>query len=110
MRVLKKCSATCPQEASLASPLQHAKNELDADLYRAERVYGRHAAWEKRMDIAVLGSVRRLPGLPSSFAGLDTALGRDGKIGFEDTLNGAYRLWGGRVTLIGARPGSSVSS
>jgi hypothetical protein len=53
-----------------------------------ERVYGHHAAWEKRMDRAVLSQIQRLPGgPPSSFAMLDSFLGRDDKLGFEDTLN-----------------------
>lgn len=65
------------------------KNELDADLYRAQRVYGLQAAWGKRMDMAALSSVRRLPGLPSSFAALDAYTGRDTRIGFEDILGGA---------------------
>lgn len=66
----------------------HLKNALDADLYRAERVYGRHAAWEKRMDLANAATIKRLPGLPSSHAALDTLLGRDDKIGFEDIFGG----------------------
>lgn len=56
----------------------------------AARVYGAHAAWEKRMDRAALSSMQRLPGGPSSsFALLDSFLGRDEKIGFEDVLNRA---------------------
>jgi len=68
--------------------VQHGKNSLEADFYRMDRVYGKHVTWEKRMDIAALSAVRRLPGLPSSYSGLDTMLGRDDKLTFEDTLNG----------------------
>lgn len=67
--------------------MQTLKDKWDSDMYRVERVYGSHAAWEKRMDRAVLSQARRLPGIPSSFSGLDTIMGRDDKIGFEDFLS-----------------------
>lgn len=62
------------------------RRQWDADLYRVERVYGMAAAWEKRMDRAVLASVARLPGIPSSHVGIDTLLRRHTRIGFEDYL------------------------
>ena len=72
---------------AVVKSLQHTKNAWDADMLRVERVYGMHAAWEKRMDRAMLSQVQRLPGGPaSSFVGLDTFLNRDIKMGFEDTL------------------------
>lgn len=67
--------------------MQHMKNQWEADQYLLERVYGSHAAWEKRMERAVLSQVQRLPGIPSSHVGIDHVLGRDDKIGFEDILN-----------------------
>lgn len=67
--------------------LQHVKNEWQSSLYITERVYGSHAAWEKRMDRAVLSQVQRLPGLPSSHVGLDALLGKDQKLEWEDVLN-----------------------
>jgi len=80
--------------------LQHLKHTWDSDLYRTERVYGLHAAWEKRMDRAVLSTVARLPGIPSSHVGIDTLLRRHDKMGFEDVLGselaapgGAERRW-----------------
>lgn len=51
------------------------------------RTYGLHAAWEKRMDRAALSSSTRLPGgPPSSHALLDSYLGRDAQMGWEDVL------------------------
>ena len=73
----------------LLSTPQALKNEWEAEQYRLERVYGAAAAWERRMERAVLSQVARLPGIPSSHVGLDHLLGRDGKIGFEDVLNRA---------------------
>jgi hypothetical protein len=72
--------------------LQLLRNEWEAQQFVLDRVYGAAAAWEKRMDRAVLSQVQRLPapGVQSSFCGLDTLLGRDEKITFEDYLNGAY--------------------
>lgn len=77
---------------------QELRRQWDADLYRVERVYGMAAAWEKRMDRAVLASVARLPGIPSSHIGIDTLLHRHTKIGFEDYLGrewlrGVQALW-----------------
>lgn len=69
---------------------QALKNEWEADQFRLERVYGAHAAWERRMERAVLAQVQRLPGVPSSHVGLDHVLGRDERIGFEDVLNRAW--------------------
>jgi hypothetical protein len=66
-----------------------AAQALDADLYRLRAVYGAAAAWERRMDLAAARATARLPGLPSSHCAVDTLLGRDDKIGFEDYLNSA---------------------
>ena len=68
--------------------LQHTKNALDADLFRSARIYGMHAAWEKRMDRAALSATTRLPGGPaSSHALLDSYLGLDEKMAWEDVLS-----------------------
>ena len=66
-----------------------AAQALDADLFRLRAVYGAAAAWERRMDLAAARATARLPGLPSSHCAVDTLLGRDDKIGFEDYLNSA---------------------
>ena len=69
---------------------EHLRNEWESKMFLLERVYGAHAAWEKRMDRAALATTRRLPGVASSHVGIDHLLGRDDKIFFEDYLNREY--------------------
>ena len=52
----------------------------------AARIYGSHAALRLKMDRSILAQYQRLPGMPSSFAGLDCVLQRDTKIDFSDVL------------------------
>lgn len=52
-----------------------------------EQVYGKAAAMRLRTEKAVLEQYTRLPGLPSSHAGLDTLTGADEQIQFADFLN-----------------------
>lgn len=63
-------------------------------VYSAQRVYGGAAAMEMRLDRAILSQFQRGPGLESSFAGLDSLLGRDETLGFEDYLNGEAAVAG----------------
>lgn len=60
------------------------------ELWTTERIYGPGAAMRLRMDRALLAQAQRAPGLASSFAGLDTFLGRDYTIGFEDFLGSTF--------------------
>merc|ERR1719223_976411 len=55
-----------------------------------ERVYGSHAALRFRTEKAILTQFQRLPGLKSEFVGLDTLMGRDDTMGFEDFLSDPY--------------------
>jgi hypothetical protein len=65
----------------------HASAEWELSLNFLEKAYGMHAAWERRLDRAALSSIQRLPGgPPSSHALLDSWLGRDTQMTFEDTL------------------------
>lgn len=75
--------------------------EWEAALAAQAKAFGAHAALERRLDAAALAAVERLPGGPaSSHALLDTYLGRDGKMGFEDSLGGER---GGRRGSSGAQ-------
>lgn len=53
------------------------------------QIYGKHLPMQIRMELDILSQVKRLPGLPSSNIGLETILGRDETIDFEDYLGGA---------------------
>ncbi|CAH0477059.1 unnamed protein product [Peronospora belbahrii] len=52
-----------------------------------EQIYGKAAAMRLRTEKSVLEQFTRLPGLPSSHAGLDTLMGTDEQIEFTDFLN-----------------------
>ncbi|KAL7693187.1 putative proteasome maturation factor Ump1 [Plasmopara halstedii] len=52
-----------------------------------EQVYGKAAAMRLRTEKAIFEQFTRLPGLPSSHAGLDTLTGADDQIDFADFLN-----------------------
>jgi len=49
-------------------------------------MYGSAAAKSMLIEEKLLGSVKRLPGLPSSYLALSTLYNLDGKFGFEDYL------------------------
>lgn len=105
--VLRGGERTLAVEAKAAHPVEVAQArgaalKLEGELYRLERVYGKHAAWERRMDLAAAAATARLPGLPSSHAALDTLLGRDATIAFEDVLNGARQTRGAAGGLLAA--------
>ena len=53
-----------------------------------ERSYGSAAAISMKVEKAIMGNFQRLPGLRSSHVGLNTVLGVDEDIDFEDILNG----------------------
>merc|ERR1711957_916848 len=50
-------------------------------------VHGVHAPLRLKMERELLSQFQRLPGLPSSLAGLETVLGIDETIQFENVLN-----------------------
>eukprot|EP00967_Tisochrysis_lutea_P108238 scaffold167562_cov33-Tisochrysis_lutea.AAC.3 len=49
-------------------------------------VYGTHLPMRLKMETNILSQVSRLPGIRSSHVGLNTILGRDETIDFEDYL------------------------
>lgn len=67
--------------------LSLAPQQWENEVRHVERVYGPGQAMRMRMDRAMLAQFQRAPGLPSGFVGLDTILGRDIKVGFEDVLD-----------------------
>ena len=55
----------------------HLKNEMKSRVMEVERNFGIGAALMVKMEQDHMASVHRLPGIPSSFVGLETALGSD---------------------------------
>ena len=72
------------------SLLQWLRNELERKHHVMGNVYGSHLPMAIKMEMNILSQVQRLPGLPSSHIGLNTVLGRDETIGFEDYLGGEH--------------------
>jgi proteasome maturation protein len=59
---------------------------MKCDMIR--RLYGPAAAMRLKSERKAAEDVQRLPGLRSSFVALQTVLGEDDTISFEDVLNG----------------------
>ncbi|CAK4081292.1 unnamed protein product [Aphanomyces euteiches] len=60
---------------------------FEGKMNTVEQIYGKAAAMRLRTEKMLLEQNTRLPGLPSSRAGLDTILGNDDVIDFTDVLN-----------------------
>ncbi|CAI5705090.1 unnamed protein product [Peronospora effusa] len=65
----------------------HRQSNWELKMATVEQVYGKAAAMRLRTEKSVLEQFTRLPGLPSSHAGLDTLTGADEQIEFTDFLN-----------------------
>ena len=65
------------------------RNEIENKHFMLGQMYGKHLPMQIRMECDILSQVQRLPGLPNSNLGLETILGRDETIDFEDYLGGA---------------------
>jgi len=62
------------------------RSQLESKHHIMGNVYGSHLPMRIRMEMNILSQVHRLPGLPSHNVGLETILGRDETIDFEDYL------------------------
>mmetsp|Transcript_31660 Transcript_31660/g.72463 ORF Transcript_31660/g.72463 Transcript_31660/m.72463 type:complete len:149 (+) Transcript_31660:45-491(+) len=62
------------------------RNQIETEHYALGHMYGKHLPMQIRMEVDILSQVQRLPGLPNSNLGIETILGRDDKIDFEDYL------------------------
>ena len=67
-------------------PAQRLSQDWQQQLFQAQLAFGEHAALEMEMDRKILKQFQRLPGIKSNFLGLDTVVGRDYEIDFEDYL------------------------
>ncbi|TYZ65437.1 hypothetical protein PybrP1_011716 [[Pythium] brassicae (nom. inval.)] len=65
----------------------HRTTNWELKMATVEQVYGKAAAMRLRTEKAVMEQFGRMPGLPSSHAGLDTITGADQEIEFADFLN-----------------------
>ncbi|XP_031569903.1 proteasome maturation protein-like [Actinia tenebrosa] len=68
------------------SEINYTKNQQALDMRMLRNTQGLHAPLKLQMEYAVASKIQRLPGLPSSMIALDTLLGTDETIGFEDVL------------------------
>lgn len=66
---------------------QRKEAEFQARLDTIAKLYGIAAAMRLKTERDILSRVCRAPGLPSSMVGLETVLGTDETIEFEDVLN-----------------------
>ncbi|XP_068702353.1 proteasome maturation protein-like [Montipora capricornis] len=77
-------TSTHPLESTEKNFLQ-SQEMLDFKMLR--NTQGLHAPLKLQMERAVASKIQRLPCLPSSMVALDTLMGTDESIGFEDFLN-----------------------
>ncbi|EOD27727.1 hypothetical protein EMIHUDRAFT_463181 [Emiliania huxleyi CCMP1516] len=75
--------AAHPAEALQKNWLQ---GQLETQHFIMGSIYGTAMPMQRRMEMGILSQVGRLPGLPSSHLGLNTVLGRDETIDWEDYL------------------------
>ncbi|CAM9430356.1 unnamed protein product [Ectocarpus sp. 12 AP-2014] len=80
------------QDASAGHPLEamnkaRIPNEFDFKMDLAGKVYGSAFVMRMKTEVATLSQAPHLPGLPSSMLGLETVLGRDETVEFEDYLD-----------------------
>ena len=80
------------EETKVGHPLEAAlkRDEFGQKCDTVRRMYGCAAAMRLKSERAATMEIQRLPGLPSSFVALDTVLGEDDTITFEDVLNDPY--------------------
>jgi len=74
-------------------PLEKAlreDKEFERRLDLVRQMYGSAAAMRLKTERMAMEQIQRLPGLPSSFVALDTVLGDDSTIAFEDVLNDPF--------------------
>lgn len=87
---MSRCARLIPQcILRTHARTQRKEREFRARLDSVARLYGVAAAMRLKTEKEVLATqAARLPGLPSSHVGLETVLGTDETIDFEDVLNG----------------------
>jgi proteasome maturation protein len=79
-------------EVSAEHPVQllqstFRQNQDALKQFTMKNIFGEQMAMKLSMERAILSQFQRLPGLPSEFTGLETVMGLDEELGFEDILN-----------------------
>eukprot|EP00747_Dinoflagellata_sp_TGD_P163833 gnl/TRDRNA2_/TRDRNA2_182958_c0_seq1.p3 gnl/TRDRNA2_/TRDRNA2_182958_c0~~gnl/TRDRNA2_/TRDRNA2_182958_c0_seq1.p3 ORF type:complete len:146 (-),score=32.29 gnl/TRDRNA2_/TRDRNA2_182958_c0_seq1:93-530(-) len=67
--------------------LDSMRRNEQQDMMSKSIVHGLHAPLKAKMEREMLAQFQRLPGLPSSLVGLETVMGLDETIEFEDVFN-----------------------
>jgi hypothetical protein len=84
------------QQYAAPHPVQIIQNRQDFEwklkLDTVRRTYGSHMAMRLATEKQMHSRMKRLPGLQSSHIALDTLMGEDTSIGFQDFLNGMLLL------------------
>eukprot|EP00943_MAST-04B_sp_MAST-4B-sp1_P004316 g4316.t1 len=78
-------------DAKAGHPIEEVQRKLPQTEFQSKvshraRVFGPASALHLHMDRSIMSRKQRLPGLPSRLIGLETVLGKDETIQFEDYL------------------------
>ncbi|KAG5180094.1 proteasome maturation factor UMP1 [Tribonema minus] len=89
--ILRYGLTSMQQEAQDTHPVEaiqrsRVRGEFELKMDMAQRVYGSGFAMRLRTEAAALSQAQRLPGLLSSRVGLETVLGNDETLDFEDFM------------------------
>jgi len=76
-----------PKHPLETAQLNFRKNDHQFRRIALDNIFGTHMPMRLQMEQAILSEFQRLPSLHSDFTGLETMLGIDEDIGFEDFLS-----------------------
>ena len=79
-------AARAPHPVEMLQQRLREGHEFDLKMDTVERIYGSAFAMRLKTERQALGQPHRLPGLPGTRAGLETVLGKDTDVQFEDML------------------------
>ena len=79
---------SCHPTSEVLPMIQWMRNQLETKHFMMGQIYGKHLPMQIRMELDILSQGQRMPGLPNSNIGMETILGRDETIDFEDYLGG----------------------
>jgi len=85
-------SSNLKSEITSAHPVQIIEQQYEKKREETKRnllskVYGAHVPLKMQMEETILSQFQRFSGLPNSFVGLETLMGKDTTIDFADYLN-----------------------